>query len=156
MDDKRAKGLCYFCDDKFERGHICKGKRPQLFHLEFEEAEESNEGELGEVEEVSTELAHISLNAIAGLTSFQTMRVTGYVGKKSLQLLLDNGSTHNFLDCAKAAQLGCVTQKGGQMNVTIADGSEITCCEWIKDFVWTLEGHEFKEDVYLVPLGVVT
>ncbi|KAH0762024.1 hypothetical protein KY290_018097 [Solanum tuberosum] len=34
MDEKRAKGLCFFCDEKYGRGHLCKVKK-QLFLVEL-------------------------------------------------------------------------------------------------------------------------
>ena len=39
----------------------------------------------------------ISMNAMNGLPSFKTMRITSYVSKKPLHVLIDSGSTHNFL-----------------------------------------------------------
>ena len=33
MDDKRAKGLCFWCDEKFGMGHRCGNK--QLHRLEI-------------------------------------------------------------------------------------------------------------------------
>lgn len=32
---KMAKGLCYYCDKKYERGHRCQFKEPQLFTVEI-------------------------------------------------------------------------------------------------------------------------
>lgn len=42
MEDKRSKGLCFNCDEKYSYGHVCKKKR-QLFCLEVEEPEELTE-----------------------------------------------------------------------------------------------------------------
>ncbi|GJS64872.1 reverse transcriptase domain-containing protein, partial [Tanacetum coccineum] len=41
---------------------------------------------------------YISLNALIRRNPFQTMRVTGYVGKHEIHILIDSGSTYNFLD----------------------------------------------------------
>lgn len=38
FDDRRAKGLCFGCDEKYFRGHICKKK--QLFMIDIEDDEE--------------------------------------------------------------------------------------------------------------------
>lgn len=40
----------------------------------------------------------LSLNALSGNQTFQTMRVKGLVGSKLFHILVDSGSTHNFLD----------------------------------------------------------
>ena len=44
MQERREKGLCYFCDEKFHAGHKCN--RPRLYlleGLEFESDEERRE-----------------------------------------------------------------------------------------------------------------
>ena len=65
--------MCYFFDKKFERGHRHQCKRPKIDHVEVEVMDELDEILEEEVEEVSTELAHISLNTITGFTAFPTI-----------------------------------------------------------------------------------
>jgi len=43
-------------------------------------------------------LPQLSLNAMNGYSGFNTMRMNGHIGKKTIHILLDSGSTHNFLD----------------------------------------------------------
>jgi len=40
----------------------------------------------------------ISMDAMNGVTSYHTIRINGHVGKKTIHILLDSGSTHNFWD----------------------------------------------------------
>lgn len=49
----------------------------------------------------------ISLQAFTGVSGYQTLRVTGYHEKQPLQVLIDTGSTHNFIDTEVAKKLGC-------------------------------------------------
>jgi len=116
--NKIAKGLCYFCDQPYGQGHWCTTTRPQLFLVEVPMGYEAKavddteptltelEGKALEFELVETEPC-ISLQAISGVQGFQTMRVTGYVGKKSIPILVDSGSIHNFVDLRLAQKLGC-------------------------------------------------
>lgn len=53
------------------------------------------------------ECPQISLNALCGNNNFQTMRVKGVKGRNSLHILIDSGSTHDFLDIQTAKKLGC-------------------------------------------------
>lgn len=53
MDEKRSKGLCYWCDEKYVPGHNCRKGR-QLYLLEAEEEEEQHQ-DFHEVEEEITE-----------------------------------------------------------------------------------------------------
>jgi len=67
----------------------------------MEEVREEQEPVIEEVE------PQISMNAICGNTGFQTMRINGHVGKKTIHILIDSRSTHNFLDVNLAKGLGC-------------------------------------------------
>ncbi|GJX10084.1 retrotransposon-related protein [Tanacetum coccineum] len=64
----------------------------------------------------------ISLNALSGLNSFQTMRVKGLFGKNTLHILVDCGSTHNFLDLKTAKNLGCQFENTTPLQVSVANG----------------------------------
>lgn len=118
MDDKRAKGLCYFCDEKFLPGHKCKAKR-HLFSIEikeemfpWEEDEEQIEEEKGVIptEEVVENCA-ISLHAFNKTMGYRTLRVQSCTENKPIRVLIDCGSTHNFIDEKVARLIGCELQK---------------------------------------------
>ncbi|GKB98805.1 reverse transcriptase [Tanacetum coccineum] len=113
FDDKRAKGLCFHCDQKFVPRHKCSG---QAFALELiidhdPQMEmyslEGNKEEFVMPEVSNEEIPQISLNALTGLTSYRTMRVIGHFGKQKIHILIDSRSTHNFLDVFMAKKLGC-------------------------------------------------
>nr|GEV22957.1 retrotransposon-related protein [Tanacetum cinerariifolium] len=111
--DKRAKNLCFYCDEKFVPGHKCSG---QLFLLEIgadksalEEYELEallDEHVVQNFGEPITDTPVISLNAMNGGNTYKTMRVKAYVGKHTMHSLIDSGSTHIFLDLKVAKKLG--------------------------------------------------
>ena len=72
---------------------------------------------------------HISVHAISGTTAkgYKTMRVTVYVRKKPLHILIDSGSTNNFLDVEIAKKLGCKIEQIGPMRVDVAKESSLAC-----------------------------
>jgi len=93
-----------------------------LFLVEVLGEEESGEAEIfsGEVELDAEELVpQISINAMSGYSSFNTMRVNGHKGKKTLHILIDSGSTHNFLDEHLARKLGCKLEPIAKQSVAI-------------------------------------
>jgi len=49
----------------------------------------------------------VLMNAMNGVSGFHTMRINGHLGKKTLHILIDFGSTNNFLDVDLANKLGC-------------------------------------------------
>jgi len=81
------------------------------------------------------------------------MRINGHVGKKTIHILIDSGSTHNFLDDKLARKLGCKLEHVPAQSVTIAGGNKLQCHYICKDFKWWLHGTEFRSEVYLLPLG---
>lgn len=103
INEKRAKGLCFWCNEKYEPGYNCSKK-----HIYLMEIEEDAEGiECSEEDEVMETEAQLSIHALIGSAHFQTMRVVGQVGKKPLHILIDSSSTHNFLDREIGRKLGC-------------------------------------------------
>ncbi|VFQ67546.1 unnamed protein product [Cuscuta campestris] len=90
--EKSAKGLCYFCDEPYEKGHKCQTRKTQLFLVEIPGDDLANDEEEAlldghnEFEILETEPC-ISFHAVNGITGYQTMRVTGHVGVQWLSTL---------------------------------------------------------------------
>lgn len=120
-------------------------------------ADEEEDGAFNAVEEV-LELeeepigAKISLEVIKGVSTFQTMRVTCHVGKKELHILLDSGSTQNFVDLNKALKLQCKVNTITPMGVCVAEWGQLVCDKIIRGFTWKMQGLSFNADVLLLPL----
>ncbi|XP_019092477.1 PREDICTED: uncharacterized protein LOC109129205 [Camelina sativa] len=72
MSERRAKGLCYFCDEKYTPEHYLVHKKTQVFRMDVEEEFEDTLEELGEEDE--TNMPRISVNAVSGISDYKTMR----------------------------------------------------------------------------------
>ncbi|KAK9671838.1 hypothetical protein RND81_12G058100 [Saponaria officinalis] len=158
--EKMAKGECYYCNQPWDRNHKCPFKKTQLFTVEVlgeDEVEVDCVEDVEVVEEVDDVVdlntPCISVNALSGSQGFQTMRVLGSYGRKPLHILVDSGSTHNFLDLSLAQTWGCPMQQITPQAVAVADGNHLACQYTCKDFTWVLQGHSFTADVMLIPLG---
>jgi len=77
----------------------------------------------------------------------------GHKGKKILHILIDSGSTHNFLDETVARKLDCKLEPIVVQPVAIADGNTLQCTSICRNFTWTLHGVEFKTDILLLHSG---
>ncbi|XP_071694493.1 uncharacterized protein [Rutidosis leptorrhynchoides] len=162
VEEKRLKGLCFYCDQKYGPGHKFSG---QIYSLEVlvgnelgdeEELDVPALGDDTEMEvndEVIEYTPQISLHALTGTTAYQTMRVFGHVNKKPVHILIDSGSTHNFLDMETAKRLGCFTNKTSSMQVQIPGGNKITSLGDCKDFKWQMNGITFVDDMVVIPIG---
>lgn len=151
MSERRAKGMCYYCDEKFLPEHALKHRKTQLYSMDVEDAEEDENWEEEDTE--GREVAQISINAVVGSTDYTTMRVRGTQGKKNLYILLDSGSTHNFIDTKIADILGCQVEPAGRKQVAVADGSKIGVCGKVSNLRWKFQNYEFKADFMVIPLG---
>ena len=49
----------------------------------------------------------ISCNALARITTSQTIKIEGQIQKKKVIVFIDSGSTHNFIHCKVAKELNC-------------------------------------------------
>ncbi|GJZ49966.1 transposon ty3-I gag-pol polyprotein [Tanacetum coccineum] len=142
--DKRAKNLCFYCDEKFVPGHKCSG---QLFSLEICAAESnSEEYELEALleeplvqnfGEYVTDTPVISLHSMTRESTYKTMRVRAYVGKHTVHSLIDSGTTHTFLDLRVAKKLGCNLKATCPMDVSVANGQVMSRgCEMVLGVQW--------------------
>ena len=68
-------------------------------------------------------LAEITLNALMGSASSQTMRVKGRIKNREVVSLIDSGSTHNFLDATDLDNLRLPLDTSQTLEVKVADGS---------------------------------
>ncbi|KAF2321857.1 hypothetical protein GH714_003182 [Hevea brasiliensis] len=107
-------------------------------HIRVDEGSDDEEEMLGCEEELVTgQELQMSLNAMRGTPGAQTMCVAGTCGKRSLQVLIDTGSTYNFLDSHIARKVGCELVKVTGVVVEVANGQELQCEHFYKEFTWS-------------------
>ncbi|GJU20045.1 hypothetical protein Tco_1153387 [Tanacetum coccineum] len=113
---------------QYTPGHKCSGQMYSLevLAIEDDETQDSDKECLGEenFDEIE-EMPQISLNAMNGVQNYRAMRVNRTVGKNIIHILVDCGSTHNFVDIAVAKKLGCHIRSTCPLSVTVGDGYSI-------------------------------
>jgi hypothetical protein len=67
----------------------------------------------------------ISLHAITGSNHPKTMRIIGRVGNQRVVILIDSGSTHNFLDSSIAKSTQLLLSKETSVRVQIGNGEQL-------------------------------
>ncbi|OIS97937.1 hypothetical protein A4A49_01646 [Nicotiana attenuata] len=95
----------------------------------------------------------IRVHAMNGLRDIRTMRVTVSVKGKAVQVLIDTGSTHNFLDLNTAKKLGCVLTAIAPFDVSVADGKKVKSNYICKKLMWKMKGVSFDSDMLVLPIG---
>ena len=72
-----------------------------------------------------------------------------------MHILIDSGSTHNFLDLNLAKKLRLRLTPVNPVMVDVADGNLLECNSMCKGMRWLLRGTPFITDVLLLPLATV-
>jgi len=147
MEDRRRQGLCFNCNDKYSRGQnrVCQ----RLFFLDL--TEEEDPAELEPL--VNLEDPTISLLAIAGVRTRDTMQLHINLGGVSLLALLDSESTDNFVAAEAAARTSLRLQLHGGMKVTMANGELVPCPVVYRAAAFSIEGTSFVADFFALPLA---
>ena len=135
LDARRARGLCFWCDEKFIPGHRCKKKQLYAMQLQVETGDAFVVlEELDALENVEQDNIQLSLNALLGGGDYQTMTLTSTYRGRPLFVLIDYGSTLNFLSTKVAKRVKCPLQPVSNIKVIVANGQDLVCTMVCLDF----------------------
>lgn len=117
---RRERDLCFYCDEKFMPEHHCAW--PQLFMIE-DAAEQSAEADdqTEEVEDDGHNLPEISFHTIVRTQHPQTIQVVCKLKNKDLTVLIDKGSTHNFIEQTMVTKFSLPVETGKKFQVMVAN-----------------------------------
>lgn len=89
--------------------------------------------------------ATISLNSLLGnvYNVGNTMRVKGMIGQKTLHILIDTGSSHNFLSNKFCKPSSKLVKEMKPLQVIVADVKKVIGSKMIKGFTWAMQGMSF-------------
>ncbi|KAL0313874.1 UNVERIFIED_CONTAM: hypothetical protein Sangu_2231800 [Sesamum angustifolium] len=96
---------------------------------------------------------YVSMHAMTGLHDYRIMRVTRNVRDKPMHILIDTGSTHNFLDLETTKRLGCKLDSTEPFPMTVANVNKMYSSFACKNFGWKMQGVPFTVDMMILPLG---
>ena len=171
MEERRKKVLCFNCDEKFQPGHHCKsaklylleglypfqGPSSQLIELNDNEMPLCLESDVlhSEYVEIESKMAEaeITLYALLRSPSSGTMRIKDKINGHWVAILIDTGSTHNFLDTVILSKLQLCLDPTVSFEVKVANGATIKTkgvCFGVKV---VMQGHMFSVDLNALPLG---
>jgi hypothetical protein len=91
----------------------------------------------------------ISLNTITGTPNPRTMRIVRVLRNQQVIILIDSGSTHNFVDAKLAEVLGIVSTSGDAIKLRIANSQIISSSGKNHDVTLKMQGNLFKMDLYI-------
>uniref|UniRef100_A0A1S3X3P8 Reverse transcriptase domain-containing protein n=1 Tax=Nicotiana tabacum TaxID=4097 RepID=A0A1S3X3P8_TOBAC len=142
MAERRAKGLCYNCDELYSIGHQCK----KLFWLELADLDDE------EPDHKDAQEPEISLYAITGQKNARTMQLLAIMKGQPLLSLVDSGSTHNFISYTAAQHLGMQVQPGTSAKVSVAKGEKVYSKGTCPSVSFYIHNQNFEADFFVIPL----
>ena len=86
----------------------------------------------------------VSLHALAGIRTDNTMLLPVVIQGERLLALLDTGSTHNFLQGDIMCCLGLQPAGGEHLRVTVANGDRLPCAGVARNVPISIEGEAFS------------
>lgn len=165
LQEKRSKGLCFRCDDKWTAGHRCRRRELSVLLLDEDEEEGSEEAGSEPPQSPTEELLverpnevqlqpEVSLNSVVGLSNPKTVKLRGLLGNSEVVVLIDPGATHNFVSLGRVAELQIPVTDSGGFGVSLGNGETVKGTGVCKDVVIQLSGGiVVREDFLPLSLG---
>ncbi|XP_019459949.1 PREDICTED: uncharacterized protein LOC109359708 [Lupinus angustifolius] len=159
MQERRAQGLCYNCDEKYHSGHKCQPKQFMLMLVnDLDSTEEQLLSSMETVDEdiqpSPDELIHFQLSeqALEGQPSPKTLRFQGSIAGHSVTVLVDTGSSHNVLQPRLAHYLQLDVDPTPNFPVMVGNGAYIYCTGLCPNTPLQLKNQLFYIPFYLLPI----
>ncbi|KAF3774999.1 hypothetical protein EJ110_NYTH51645 [Nymphaea thermarum] len=173
MEELRCKGLCFRCEEKWDKTHQCKSfLRLQLVEdsdtgsksdsisssssSSEEEVEAKHTAKKEETPKTETKPEEAeSLHSLTDPYKPNTMRVFGRINKHKVLILLDSGATKNFLTVEAATRCKAVIKPSKLLSVKVGDGYRLQSEHEGRDIEVVIKKKTFKIDLLVLPLDGV-
>lgn len=124
--------------------------RVKIIELEEEVGSPINEGQNTSTN--SREVT-ITLYALISTPTLGTMRIRGKINGVNLVVLLDTGSTHNFIDVALVPSLQLLVDQSHTLEVKVANGAMVRTQGFCDQVPICIQREEFSIPFHVLPLG---
>jgi hypothetical protein len=162
MVEHQLKGLCYNCDDKYFPGYKCK-ERNIFMDISEDISEEDVETPLVSESPESTNINPlsdhpevepvISLNALTSFSTPQTLKLIGYIKHQKVIILVDRGSTHNFIHRRIAQETHCYIQAVNNFQIMISNGGSMKCGGRCENVCLQIDDYHLKSHMFAIDMG---
>ena len=88
-----------------------------------------------------------------GITTPKTLKIEGYIKKKDEIVLIDLGSTHNFIHCKITKDLNCFLYPTPYFQVMVIDGGTINFSGKCHNMNLTMGEYVLNSAMISIPMG---
>lgn len=163
---RRARGECFKCGEKFSPGHKCPTQIQlhileeliEVLQLQSNDHESDEEDKEEQASPATTTeqtdlIMNISEGASKGVPQPKTIRYQALVNGKEVLILVDSGSSSNFISTEAVERLGLTPQLTTRAQVMVADGNRMLSDKLVAQVPWLCQNHTFMTDLRVIPLG---
>jgi hypothetical protein len=162
MNERQLKGLCYNYDDKHFTSHKCKEQN--LFMAISEDIPEDDVenplvSESPEITDITPPLDPpevepiISLNDLTSFFAPQTLKLIGYIKHRKVIILVDSGSTHNFIHRRIAQETHCYIHAVNNFQIMIANGGSMKCGGRCENVHLQIGDYHLRSHMFAIDMG---
>jgi hypothetical protein len=162
MDECQLKVLCYNYDDKYFPGHKCK-EQNLFMAISKDISEEDVETPFLSKSPESTDITPslgppevepvISLNALTGFSTPQTLKLIGYIKHHKVIILVDSGNTHNFTHHRIAKETHFYIHAINNFQIMIANGGSMKCGGHCENVCLQIGDYHLKSHMFSINMG---
>lgn len=137
MASCREKGLCFNYDEKFTRGHKFSLK---FFVFIIDDDEKYDPSSLNSeqtelFDSPNSSSAQISLHALSRHLALEMLCLVSDISSQQVVILIDDGSTHSFIQKHLVSVLGLPTNPTHPLRVMVGNESKIECHECYEEII---------------------
>ncbi|XP_047965215.1 uncharacterized protein LOC125209670 [Salvia hispanica] len=150
--ERSRLNLCWYCPEKWVTGHSCKGRFLVYMGADMDSEEESEEpsNEPQDDPVISADLSHIY--ALDGRKREDAIELRGLIGASAVRILVDTGSSHNFLHPAVAEKLALPLRQIRPFRVYVGNGESLLCSHASIQTRLVIQKHVFLIDLHILPV----
>ncbi|GJT23351.1 reverse transcriptase [Tanacetum coccineum] len=147
--ERLNKGLCFNYDKRWVRGHKCPEK---FLLLMADDGDDTGQEPAADVVE-AVESGDISiLNSLVGHGSPRSLQLWGTIGSGNVHVLIDNGSTHNFVRPDVVERMCLPIKATNAFKVYIGSGETLLCESLCSQVTIRMQGLTMEVDLYVLPM----
>jgi hypothetical protein len=85
---------------------------------------------------LTSEFCSLTLNALAGTNEWEALKLRALYKNKVMLILVDSGSTHNFVSTTFLQKIGLQAQSGKPQVVRVANGETLITDAMVPQMEW--------------------
>ena len=97
----------------------------------------------------------ISCNSLEEITTPQTIKIEGHIKKKKVIVLIDLGSTHNFIHCKIAKEMNCFLYPAPECHMLVTSGGTINFSRKCHNIKLSMGEYLLNSPILSIPMGGV-